>query len=394
MVRYALGDVTDGMVLGQSIFNPNGELLLAAGFHINEQHRKRLDELGYHSVLIEVEGTEGVIPETIISEHVQREMDVTMNKSVSELNTVFTYRKITNTTVREVIKQHKPSLERFLAPPGLARALEKLIDEIMNQSAIVLNLSALDKANREYFAHVINVTIVALCIGRKYRLDTEELKQLGMGALNYDVGLIALPKDLLEKKEPLTDDEMTALQQHTVFGHLMLSENPSIPPTSSAVALQHHEHQDGSGFPRAIKSSNRPPVKDFSRPNTIHRFAEIVAVADAYDMLVSGRPHYSQKRSLMEAMKQIVAWAGTRLNSEVVKMLLTMVPLYPVGARVRVLNAPVSQLIGYSGVVAKDNPAKLDEPQVVLFETKHHQKVNPVMVDLAVHKGILLELIT
>jgi HD-GYP domain-containing protein (c-di-GMP phosphodiesterase class II) len=160
------------------------------------------------------------------------------------------------------------------------------------------------------------------------------------------------------------------------------------------VALQHHEHQDGTGFPRGIKGENRPPLKDFSRKNVIHRFAEIVAVADVYDMLITGRPHCFGKHKVQDALKRVIEMGGKHLNSEIVKALISIVPIYPVGARIRVVNAPVPQLVGYQGVVARDNPTNLDLPQIILYETRNHQSIKPFLIDLAQHKGFVFELIT
>ncbi len=393
MVRYLLSDVTDDMILGQSIFTPNGDLLLAAGYQVTALYRKRLAEIGIETIFIEVEGTESVRAETVISDHVQREMSISFSKSVTELTNVFSYKKMTRKTVKDSVKANKNELERLVMNSGIANALEKFIDEILNQSAVVLNLSAIDKHGSSFFQHSINVTIISLCLGRKFRLSYEEMKQLGMGALNYDLGLVAVPKEILESPGPLSHDDAVTLAQHTVFGHLMLSANPAIPPTSSAVALQHHECQDGSGYPRGIKGENRPPLKDFSRKNVIHRFSEIVAVADAYDMLTIGRLHYSERRSVKDSLRAIIMQSGKTLNSEVVKMLTTIVPLYPVGTRIRVINAPVPQLFGFCGVVAKENTVNLDEPQIILYESKSHQKIKPVLIDMSLHKGFVLELL-
>lgn len=392
MVRYSLDDVHDDMVLGESLFSPNGDLLLSAGYRVTLQYRTRLKELSFQTILIDVEGTEGIIPELLISEHLQREMTIALNKSVQELQNIFTYKKITKKTLNEMIVSNKNELDRLIVNAGVSHALEKMINEILDQSTVVLNLSVLDKVNKELFAHTINVTIVSLCIARKFRLSYEEMKQLGMGAFNYDLGLAIVSKEILEKPDPLDDDDKKHLQQHAVFGHLMLSQNVSIPPTSAAVALQHHEYQDGSGYPRGIKGENRPPVKDLSHTNLIHRFSEIVTVADVYNMLSEGRPHYSEKRALPEVLKTLIGMSGKKLNREVVKALLSMVPLYPVGTRIRVVNAPVGELMGYCGVVAKDNPANLEEPQIILYETRHRQKIKPILVDLAKHKGFALEL--
>ena len=394
MVRYNIDDATDEMVLGESLFLPSGELLLAAGYRLKDRYRKRLKELGFYSVLVNVKGTESVIPETIISTHLQREMAVSLNSAAQNLKEVIPVKQQGIRAVQKSLKENKHFLNKYIASSGIVRVVERYVEEILNQPAIVLNISEMKKSPGDLFTHAINVTITSLCLGKKFRFSYEEMKQLGIGAVNYDLGLVAIDPLLLEKEGEFTEEETGMYEQHTVFGYLMLSQNPAIPPTSSAVAMQHHEHQDGSGFPRGIKGENRPPLKDFSRKNVIHRFAEIVAVADVYDMLISGRPHCFEKHKVREALECIIRMGGARLNSEIVKALASIVPVYPVGARIRILNAPVAQLVGYIGVVARDNPIALDQPQIILYETKNHQSIKPFLIDLAQHKGFLFELIT
>jgi HD-GYP domain-containing protein (c-di-GMP phosphodiesterase class II) len=394
MVRYAIDDVTEDMVLGESLFLPSGELLLAAGYRLQDRYRKRLKELGFYSVLINVDGTEAVIPETIISAHVQREMSLSLNSAAQNLRDALPVKQQGIREVQKVLKENKHHLNKFIVNSGIVRAVEHFVEEILNQPAVVLNIAEMKKSAGDLFSHAINVTITALCLGRKFRFSYEEMKQLGIGAINYDLGLVAVAPSILEKDDDFTEEEKGMFEQHTVFGYLMLSQNPAIPPTSSAVALQHHEHQDGAGFPRGIKGENRPPLKDFSRKNVIHRFAEIVAVADVYDMLISGRPHFYEKQNVQSALKEIIRVGGTQLNSEIVKALISIVPIYPVGARIRIINAPVAQLVGYIGVVARDNAVNLDLPQIILYETKNHQSIKPFLIDLAQHKGFSFELIT
>jgi HD-GYP domain-containing protein (c-di-GMP phosphodiesterase class II) len=394
MVRYNIDDVTEDMILGESLFLPSGELLLAAGYRIQDKYRKRLKDLGFFSVLINVEGTESVIPETIISSHIQKEMAASLNSAEQNIRDSFSIKKQGERTVQKIIKENKNHLNKYISSAGITRAVEQFVDEILNQPSIVLNISELSKAPGDLFSHAINVTITALCLGKKFRFSYDEMKQLGMGAINYDLGMVAISPEILEKTEDLTNDEMDMLKQHTVFGYLMLSQNPAIPPTSSAVALQHHEFQDGTGYPRGLKGENRPPLKDFSRKNVIHRFAEIVAVADAYDMFISGRQHYQLKTGVQETLKNIIKMSGTALNSEIVKALVSIVPIYPVGTRIRIINSPVAQLNGYTGVVARDNVENLEQPQIILYETKNHQRVKPFLIDLSRHKGFSFELIT
>ncbi len=383
------------MVLGESIFLPSGELLLAAGFRIKERYRSRLKQLGYTNVLIDAEGTEEVKPTSVVSEEAQKEMCQSLNESSKELDNAFQqFRKRSKDRVKEIVKENRHFLSKFIMTAGMTKALEQFVDEIMNQGSVVLNLSAMQQTKPELLNHAMNVTIISLCIGKKYKFSYEEMKQLGIGALNFDLGLIALPKHVIGKsRAEMSEEEYDLYKQHTVFGHLMLSQNHLIPATSAAVALQHHECQDGSGYPQRIKGDNRPPLKDFCRQHMIHRFAEIVAVAATYDDLLTGRKRSGEKMNPKEAIREIITQGGRILNSEIVKTLVSIVPLYPVGARIRILDAPTSQLVGYIGVVARDNLENLENPEIILYETKNHQKIRPILIDLSKHKGFVLQLV-
>lgn len=391
MVQYSIDDVTDDMILGESIFLPNGELLLAAGYRLTQRFRMRLKQLGFRFVYIQVPGTEDVIPENVISDHVQRELSASLNKNTSELQHTFSIRQEGARSIRKMIRQNKQYLNKFLTNTGFVNAVEKLIDEILNQPSIVLNMTALQQRDKELFSHAIQVSVTALAIGKRYRFSYDEMKQLAMGAINYDLGCIAIPQEIMKKNGDFTAEEYEIYKQHTVYGYLMLSQNPSMAATSAAVALQHHEYQNGSGYPRKQKGENKPPLKDFSRKNVIHRFAEIVAVADYYDRLITGR--LCEKLEIRNAIKKLIEVSGDKLNSDIVKHLVAIIPVYPVGARFRVVNAPTPQLIGYYGVVAKLNPHNLEAPQIILYETRKHQRVKPILIDLAAHSGFDLEVL-
>ncbi len=393
MVRYAIDDITDEMVLGESIFLPSGELLLAAGFRLTERYRNRLRQMGFSTVGIQIEGTEDVHPEEIISDHVQREVSASVAQNAKGIQSALRVRKDGVQNVRKMIRENRQYLNKYLTSSGLARSVENLIEEILKQPSVVLNMSALSGRGGELFAHAINVTVTSLCIGRKYHFSYDEMKQLAMGAINYDLGLVALPKEIVDKdRRDRNEEELAIYKQHTVYGYLMLSQNPSIAPTSAAVAVQHHEHQNGSGYPRGLHGENRPPQKDFSRKNVIHRFAEIVAVADRYNAFTTGR-YNSDALSVRDALREIIKLGGDVLNSDIVKTLTGIIPVYPVGARIRIADSPTPQLLGYYGVVARDNPDNLEQPQIILYESRKHQRIKPILVNCALHTGFTLELV-
>ncbi len=149
MVRYNIEDVQEEMILGESIFLPTGELLLAAGYHIKERYRERLKQLGYRNILIEMEGTESVVPESTVSDTTQREMHTSLETSGKDLgNALQQFRNRSVEKVRDIFKDNKQVINKFLMTSGTAKALEQFIDEIMNQTSVLLNLSALKQGTR------------------------------------------------------------------------------------------------------------------------------------------------------------------------------------------------------------------------------------------------------
>ena len=394
MVRYNIDELNDDMVLGESIFLPSGEMLLAAGYRIKERYRERLKQMGYKTVFVQVEGTEDVLPEDTITQESQREMNSALTESTKELSAAMErFRLKSNAHVKDVIAKNRQYLSKYIMTSGMAAALQKFIDEIVSQGSVVLNMSAMQQSCPDLLGHAMNVTITSLCIGRKYKFSYDEMKQLGIGALHYDIGLIVTPPEIVAKKpSERTDAEKRTYAEHTSLGYVMLTENGSVPPTSAAVVLQHHERQDGEGYPLKLKGDNGPPIKDISRRNMIHRFAEIVMVANTYDMLTTGRD-VDKKLCVRDALKELIKMSGTGANAEIVKTLLTMVPLFPVGAQVKIVNAPRPEFIGYIAVVAKNSAEFLESPQIIMFQSKNRQKIKPVLVDLAKHPGFELELL-
>jgi HD-GYP domain-containing protein (c-di-GMP phosphodiesterase class II) len=203
---------------------------------------------------------------------------------------------------------------------------------------------------------------------------------------------MALPRELVRKREPLSQKEKKMYRQHTVLGHLMLAQNTQISPNSAIVALQHHEMQNGKGYPLALKGSNRPPVKDFSRTHVIHRFAEIVTVCDTYHSLIADHA-VGDTALIAGSIKKLISMSGLLLNRHIVKTLVSIVPAYPVGTRVRVTDAPDAAMRRLGGVVARDNPTDLSRPVLILYEDMRGQRLkNPLLVDTADNRDVQFEM--
>ncbi len=394
MVFYNLDEVKEGMILADSLFDRQGNLLIAGGFTLKKNHIEMLRLRGFVSIPIAVTGMEKIVPEKVISHQTELELISVFDKSSKAISSIMAQSRKNNEKISDIIEKDKGTLSKLIRDTGILTAAIKLVEDVSHEPWTIVNLNRMREASDNLLEHSINVAIIALCIGQKYRLPAHEMKQLGLGALNYDIGMLAVPPSILEKQTALTDEERLLLQQHTTYGYLMLKGNPEIPPTSAIVALSHHEYQDGSGYPQNMTAENRPPLKDFSHQGCIHRFAQIVAVADTYAMLIHGRQHFQQRMDPLHAAKKLVEYSKTKLNADIVKTLLGIFPVYPLGARIKIVHGPIADLDNAIGAVSKVYPDHIASPQITIFESaRHHSLPKPIILELAQYKGFSLELL-
>ena len=127
MVRYSIDELTEDMILGESIFLPTGELLLAAGFKIKDRYKDRLRELGYKSVLVEVEGTEEAHPEAVVSEEIQRKMYQEIESTSRNLSsTIKEIHKLSEEEIKNILHQNRAYLNKFILNTGMTKTLQSL----------------------------------------------------------------------------------------------------------------------------------------------------------------------------------------------------------------------------------------------------------------------------
>lgn len=127
-------------------------------------------------------------------------------------------------------------------------------------------------------AHVERMAEYCALIARSLGWSEEDVERLRVAAPMHDVGKVAVPDDILLKPGPLTLDERKVMERHTTVGHEMLSGSSSAEiELGAAIALTHHEHFDGRGYPHGLSGSDIPLA------------GRIVAVADVFDALTTDR---------------------------------------------------------------------------------------------------------
>ena len=140
------------------------------------------------------------------------------------------------------------------------------------------------------------------------------------------------------------------------------------------MAYQHHERQDGSGYPRGLVGNNRILRLEAERlhPSRILLIAEIAAVADVFCALASERP-YKPAYPLDQVGRMLEEMAGHHLNRDVVWTLLHTIPMYTVGHWIEVTSGTYR---GWRGVVTDIDIAALHAPAVRLHLDPGREPVN------------------
>jgi len=168
---------------------------------------------------------------------------------------------------------------------------------------------------------------------RHHLLESEishKLDILRIAAMLHDVGKLAISDSILKKKKSLNSEEYDRIKWHTVLGaQLFLKGDSDWDQMSAEIALNHHEHWDGSGYPGDIPDLNALTLSfgKGKKGEMIPITARIVALADVYDALTSPRS-YKKPWPDEEVIQYIVSKRGTQFDPELVDIFLEIHPTF------------------------------------------------------------------
>ncbi|MDP6348844.1 MAG: HD domain-containing protein [Chloroflexota bacterium] len=171
--------------------------------------------------------------------------------------------------------------------------VEAMLDETLTADTLD-GLNAIMIHDDYAFQHSVDVAIVSTMIAKQIGMPPDRLAQITLGGLLHDVGKVFVPLSVLNKPGKLTDEEFEIIKTHPARGYQMLRA-ASIGDDLIAhhVVYQHHERQDGDGYPRGLTGQNRirRSRAESVDPRRIHVVGEISGIADTYEALVADRPY-------------------------------------------------------------------------------------------------------
>lgn len=317
-------------VLARPILDEKGKVLLAQGVTLTDWLINRVRRLGVQQVYIQDPRTDDIIVEDAISENTRRFAIQNFENLLAELKAISSG-KATVLASREQLGRQ------------FGHVFDKIVSDLQASHQTLVNLASIFTADGYLYHHSVNVAILATVIGLAKGYNQTQIKELGIGALLHDIGMLELSEDLIKKNGEYTPEELEKVKQHTVLGYEFLKTQDGISTLTAHVALQHHERLDGSGYPRGLRGKE------------IHEYAQIVGMCDVFNALNSQRRHRNAYLP-HESMEYLMA-GSLKFDYSLVKLFVKNVAVYPLGMTVTLNN-------GQSAVVVTVNPEYPHRPVV------------------------------
>ncbi len=235
---------------------------------------------------------------------------VTLAKPVSETS----WQEIAVNTFLDILSKNRVPMAKHLSKE-LCLKLQAPInkDEISNESLYTVADMLTKLYNPMHSSGVIkSKVLMATSLAKRFDLPKEDIDNLRVAVLLYDIGNLMLPQDLLQKATPLTDEEKAKIKNHPVIAAREILKPISYVQDILPIIEHHHENWDGSGYPNKISKDEIPLT------------SQIILIIDEYFALIEPRP-YRAKLSSRDALEIIKADSGKKWNKTLVQEFISLI---------------------------------------------------------------------
>lgn len=223
-----------------------------------------------------------------------------------------------------------------IVPQDITQKMREFSDFVTANRRWVLRIQDPGSATRNYLvSHSVKSAILSIVIGSYLKVPSQKLSELGTAAILHEIGMVRLPPQLYMTDRQLSPQEKKSILSHPVLGYNILKQF-SFPLGVCLSALEHHERNNGQGYPRALIAEKISP------------WAKIIAVACSYDAVTSSRP-YKEAKEGYAGILDILKNEGKRYEEGVIKALVYSLSVFPIGSHVVLSD-------GRIGLVVDSNP--------------------------------------
>ena len=245
---------------------------------------------------------------------------------------------------------------------ALARAM---LDKMMVDGELCIRLLSTQSGDR-LTAHALNVTVIAMLLGRSLGMSEADLMDVGTASLLHDIGKLDLPARVHHPEDGFSSAEIKAYRDHVSLG-VTRGRQMALPASVLQVLAQHHELADGTGFPQRLALDK------------LSRASRLVALVNRYDNLCNPGPR-GVALTPHEAVSVLFAQSRTKFDQPMLSGFIRMMGVYPAGSVVQLTDDRYA-------LVMQVNSSRPLKPRVLVHDPKMPRD-EALLLDLE-HQGNL-----
>jgi len=226
---------------------------------------------------------------------------------------------------------------KLLAIDQVEAVMRDVVDSMVRSPDALMWVARLKQQNTAIYGHSVQVAVYLVALGRHLGLPKEHLARLGMLGLLLDLGKTKLPRTLLGRPGALSPDDFDLIKKHVTLGLDLLRHASDLPPEILVGIAQHHEREDGSGYPEGLAAGR------------ISLFGRMAGIVDSFVALINVRP-YADAISSYDALRKLSNWGGTLFHASLVEQFVQAVGVFPVGSLVELSSGEVAVVVRQSKV--------------------------------------------
>jgi HD-GYP domain-containing protein (c-di-GMP phosphodiesterase class II) len=241
--------------------------------------------------------------------------------------------------------------------------VQEVVGSMVRNPDAMMWVTRLRQQDETVYGHGLQVAVNMVALGRHLGLPREFLDRLCSIGLLLDIGKIKLPKELLQKKGRLTVDEFETVKSHVQIALDILKETPDLHPDVLLGIAQHHERENGSGYPAGRAR------------NEISLFGRMAAIVDSFSALTNPRP-YAETMPAYEALQCLGNYNPDLYQASMLEQLIQAIGVFPVGSMIELSTGEAAVVISHSKV------RRLKPRVLIISDQNKRQSPQPATLDL------------
>lgn len=224
--------------------------------------------------------------------------------------------------------------------------INSFVDDLTRNGETAIRLLS-EGGNERAAVHPVNVTVMALLLGKAMGLSQNDMVDLGMAAMLHDIGKLALPERVRGHEDNMSATEYRVYQEHVQLG-VAQAKRMALSEGVQTTIAQHHENVDGSGFPGKLKGDQ------------LTRLAKVLVLVNRYENLCNP----SQQASALtphEALALLFTQYRTRFDSVELSAFIRMMGVYPPGSVVQLADERYA-------LVVSVNSSRALKPRLIVYD--------------------------